>query len=72
MMKKLAGLVAVAVTLFAAAPVLAQRPQTKPAQHVTIVREAAAPAWSAVARTTDRAPSNFEDTAPHPFADGEY
>ncbi|QQN62290.1 hypothetical protein JIR23_22190 [Bradyrhizobium diazoefficiens] len=71
MMKKLAGLLAVAVTLFAAAPALAQRPQIRPAQHVTIVREVAAPAWSA-AGTTNRAPANFEDTAPRPFADGEY
>lgn len=71
MMKKLAGLLAVALTLFAAAPALAQRPQTKPAQHVTIVREVAAPAWSA-AGTTDRAPGNFEDTAPHPLAEGKY
>lgn len=71
MMKKLAGLLAVAVTLFGAAPTLAQRPQTKPAQHVTIVREVAAPAWSAAGKT-DRAPGNFEDTAPHPFAEGEY
>lgn len=73
MMKKLVGLLAVAVTLSVGTPALAQRlqPQAKPARHVTIERKLAAPAWSA-AKTAHRAPGNFEDTAPRPFAEDHY
>ena len=69
MMKELAGVLAVAVALSVGAPALAKETSAKPAPHVIIGREVAAPALSA-ASMTDRAPSNFEDTTPRPFGEG--
>ncbi len=69
MMKELVGVLAVAVTLSVGAPALARETSTKPVPHVTIEQGVAAPVWTP-ARVTVHAPNNFEDTAPHPFAEG--
>jgi hypothetical protein len=69
MMKELVGVLAVAVTLSAGAPALARETSTRPASHVAIEQGVAAPVWTA-ASVTVYAPHNFEDTAPHPFAEG--
>jgi len=69
MMKELVGVLAVAVTLSVGAPALARETSTKPVPHVTIEHGVAALVWTA-ASVTDHAPHNFEDTAPHPFAEG--
>jgi hypothetical protein len=69
MMKELVGVLAVAATLSVGAPALAREPSMKPVPHATIEHGVAAPVWIA-ASVTDHAPHNFEDTAPHPFAEG--
>jgi hypothetical protein len=66
MIKKLVGLLALAVTLSAAAPALAKETRAKPPSYATVARDIAAPARTCV---IDHVPGNYEDTTPHPFAE---